>query len=354
VVGEAYKSGDIPDAIRPWCSHIGIRSQSREGQFEEEQCRVTACQLIVTTTCTAGGNRFSERGFDSIIVDEANQLVDPEFAILLVFDPQIITLYGDEAQIGPFVGSRRAAKLGYGKSLIQRLAEIVALPQRIHGGGTYAHFLLSSLYRMHPALAEFPSREFYRGKVDSSPDRSPGRDFGLPFPNPRIPMVFVNVPYGREQNSGDGNSYLNIGETLSVANILIGLREAGVPAESIGVITFYAAAVDAANELLPKLVWTDEEDEEEWLENVEIGTVDSYEGREKDYVILMCVRSNDAQKLGFLCDTGRMNVALTRARNGLLVVGNLDTLKSPKSGSWHRFVEHCQKQGVIVEQWPPS
>jgi regulator of nonsense transcripts 1 len=197
---------------------------------------------------------------------------------------------------------------------------------------------------MHPDLAEFPSREFYNGKVDTSPDRSPGRYFGLPFPNPRIPMVFVNVPYGREQRSVDGNSVLNFGEILAVADILTRLREAGVPPKSIGVITFYSAAVDAANELLPRLPGINEE----WLEKVEIGTVDSYEGREKDYVILMCVRSNDVRELGFLRDTGRMNVALTRARDGLFVVGNRDTLNSPSSDSWQRFVEHCKTQGVIA------
>jgi regulator of nonsense transcripts 1 len=305
-------------------------------------------------------------------------LVDPEFAILLAFDPETITLYGDEAQIGPFVGSRRSKKHGYGKSLIQRLPEIVAPPRRIHEPGTYAHFLLSSQYRMHPALAEFPSREFYGGALKSLRDPSTSRDFGLPFPKPRIPMVFVNVPYGREQRSGNGNSFLNIGEILAVANILIRLREAGVPAKSIGVITFYAAAVDAANELLPKLVGIDEESEEEdgtedsyeeddegqdreedetkeeWLENVEIGTVDSYEGREKDYIIVMCVRSNDVHELGFLRDTGRMNVALTRARDGLFVVGNRDTLNSPASDSWQHFVEHCEERRVVVEEWPGS
>jgi regulator of nonsense transcripts 1 len=124
-------------------------------------------------------------------------------------------------------------------------------------------------------------------------------------------MVFVNVPYRREQRSGDGSSTLKFREILAVANTLIGLREAGVHTESIGVIIFYAAAVDAANDLLPKLVGIDEEADEEneeegeWLEYVEIATVDSYEGREKDYVIHMCPRSNNVRELGFFRDPHR-------------------------------------------------
>jgi regulator of nonsense transcripts 1 len=348
VVGQTLKYGGIPPEIVHRCAHTGIPEMSMNKQFEEERRRVSACPLIITTSCTAGGARFCKNDFDSIIVDEANQLVDPEFAILLGFDPAMITLYGDQAQIGPFVGSQRAKSLGYGESLIQRLPEILTLPQRKHGRGSYRHFLLNSQYRMHRHLAEFPSREFYEGKVQTSPDRE-DESFSLPFPNPAIPMVFVNVSYGHEQKAADGGSTLNIGEILAVSDILICLRGRNVRAKSVGLITFYAAAVDAANDLLPRLPRIDGD----WLDGVEIGTVDAYEGREKDLIILMCVRSNSVQELGFLRDRGRMNVALTRARHGLFVVGNRDTLKSPSAGAWEKFVAHCEAKRVVVNQWPP-
>jgi regulator of nonsense transcripts 1 len=100
-------------------------------------------------------------------------------------------------------------------------------------------------------------------------------------------------------------------------------------------------------ETLPRLV---DRDNEEYANEIEIQTVDAYEGRDIDYVILMCVRSNDVHNIGFLNDTGRMNVALTRAKYGLFVVGNSSTLAT--NDHWEHFVSHCRDNAVIVTDIP--
>jgi regulator of nonsense transcripts 1 len=173
----------------------------------------------------------------------------------------------------------------------------------------------------------------------------------IPFPNRDIPLVFINVADGGEQKSGTGQSVLNLAEVLVIQDVLVTLQAAGVEAASIGIITFYAAAVDAAIELLPQLPGV----VQRFIKKVEIQTVDAYEGREKDFIILMCVRSNNNHRLGFLRDSGRMTVALTRAKQGLFVIGNRATLESSENApSWGHFITHCQEKNVIVEQWPPQ
>jgi regulator of nonsense transcripts 1 len=204
---------------------------------------------------------------------------------------------------------------------------------------------------MHPGLAEFPSREFYGGQITSSwvpPEEED--EYDIPFPNRDFPFVFLNVTAGCEQKGSDGSSTLNLSEILMVSDLLSTLYEAGVDPTEIAVITFYVAALEAAQDLLPRLPQLDAE----WVKSVEIQTVDAYAGREKDYVILMCVRSNQVHELGFLADRGRINVALTRAKQGLFVVGNSNTLKSDSEGAWAKFVQYCESKRLVLTHWPPQ
>jgi regulator of nonsense transcripts 1 len=350
VAGSTYQQGDIPSDILEVCSHEQHRGWLSFKEYRKELQRIKSGRVIVTTTGSAGGVRFQKNKFDSIIVDEANQLVDPELAVLLRFNSSTITLYGDHMQIGPFVDSKRAKKFGYSKSLIQRLPEIVRRENRIYESGDYPHFILNEQYRMHSGLAGFPSREFYGGQIKSSWAPESDTEFDIPFPNHDRPLVLINVSFGSEQKSSDGRSTLNLFETLVVGDVLCSLRRAGVESSNITVITFYLAALEAAQILIPRLPNLDEE----WVGEVEFQTVDAYAGKEQDYVILMCVRSNQTRSLGFLADTGRINVALTRAKHGLFVIGNCETLKAEPERPWAHFVEDCERNSLVVERWPPQ
>jgi regulator of nonsense transcripts 1 len=349
VVGQSYQGGELPTEIVPYCSHLGIIELTKWRKLKAEKNKIRHSHLVVTTTCCSGGSRFRKVGYHSVIVDEANQLVDPELAILLRFNPTFITLYGDHAQIGPFVESMRAKALGYGQSLIERLPKIAADTRTRDPPVDYPHFILQEQYRMHQELAEFPSHEFYADAVRTAPGLVRQVNPRIPFPRPNIPLVFINVQ-GREQKSSNGTSVLNLAEIVTVGNVLASLERAEVEPDTIGIVSFYAAAVDAAWELLPNL----QNVNEDFLNLIKIQTVDAYEGREKDYIILMCVRANTVHEIGFLNNTGRMNVALTRAKHGLFVVGNCDTFRSEATGPvWARFVAHCEAKGVVVNDWPP-
>jgi hypothetical protein len=241
VVGRNYEMRDIPDDILKHCSHKIAQT------YDQEKEVIERARIVVATTACSGGPRFS--GFDpkAVIVDESNQLLDCELAVCLRFHIKRLTLYGDHAQIGPYVNSNRAKALGYGISFCQRVAKLC-------GGSDQSlqTIMLTPQYRMHPELALFPSREFYGGRVYTG-IAARERESLYEFPNPRVPMLFVDVA-SREQKSSDGVSTLNLMETLRVAEIVNKLAAVGVSADQISVITFYAAAVEVAREMLPHLV----------------------------------------------------------------------------------------------------
>jgi regulator of nonsense transcripts 1 len=274
-----------------------------------------------------------------LIVDEANQLVDPELLIPIVLDPTSVTLYGDSKQIGASCHSRQSQLCGYTVSLLERVCTFAernaALNQSI---------LLAKQYRMHPALAEFSSRQFYDGQVKSgvTAEEMTKSLSHITFPDPDIPLLFLDCPTFCEYQSESGTSYWNSKETIALAEILDRLHQSGVDVKQIGVITFYDGEVDFAKEAILALC----NSPEPFTSQIEVHSVDAYEGRDVDYVVLVCVRANPQGEIGFLQDAGRMNVALTRARYGLFVVGNVLTLES--GSNWRDFCQYCREKGLII------
>jgi regulator of nonsense transcripts 1 len=334
VVGQSYQDM-VPRDIRPDCSHH-IAKQTHQ----DEQAIIAAADIIIATTCAVGGQRFANFSPDSLIVDEANQLVDPEFLIPLRLNPETVTMYGDFNQIGPYCYSVKTKESGYGKSLMERIHEISGQCSK----AAFKPIMLTGQFRMHPELAVFPSMEFYDGRLTSG---CLARDkawalAGVHYPNPMVPLLFWDLNNSTEQHSSDGESFFNINETIALGRILERLSASEVPAASIGVITFYAAQVDYTLDQIHKICQAPTQ----WLQNIEVNTVDAYEGRDVDFVILICVRSNIHKRVGFLDDSGRMNVALTRAKYGLFVVGSSETLEG--DAHWRKFVAYCREKGVMV------
>ncbi|VDP92697.1 unnamed protein product [Echinostoma caproni] len=196
---------------------------------------------------------------------------------------------------------------------------------------------------MHPALSAFPSNVFYEGSLQngvSAEDRCKKIDF--PWPNPDRPMFFYCTS-GQEEISGNGVSYLNRTEAATVEKIVTKMLKVGVHPNTIGVITPYegqraylAHYLHYSGSLNAKL-----------YQEIEIASVDAFQGREKDYIILSCVRANENQGIGFLNDPRRLNVALTRARYGLIVVGNPKALC--KQPLWNQLLHFYRDQHLLVE-----
>lgn len=194
-------------------------------------------------------------------------------------------------------------------------------------------------YRMHPCLSEFPSNTFYEGSLQNGVlvSERERHELSLPFPDASQPMMFLTCN-ALEEMSSSGTSYLNRGEAASVERLVTAMLRAGLRASQIGVITPY----EGQRTHMQVYFDTQASLASERYEGLEIASVDSFQGREKDYIILSCVRSNEKQGIGFLADPRRLNVALTRARFGLVVVGNTRVLA--KQQLWHNLLHHFQEK----------
>jgi len=199
-------------------------------------------------------------------------------------------------------------------------------------------------YRMHPCLSEFPSNMFYEGVLQNGVAASErilhGIDF--PWPDPERPHLFY-VQLGQEEIASSGTSYLNRTEASNVERIVTQLLKGGVSPSQIGVITPYEGQRAYVVNLMSRTGTL----RQALYKEVEVASVDSFQGREKDIIILSCVRSNEHQGIGFLNDPRRLNVALTRAKYGVIVLGNPRVLS--KQPLWNNLLYHYRDLGLLVE-----
>ena len=291
----------------------------------------TADILCVTTT-GVDSELLGDRQFDLAVIDEASQSVEPGAWIPLLRSRRVV-LAGDHCQLPPTVVSREAEAEGFGVSLFERLMT--------HYGETIARQLIVQ-YRMHQAIMEFPSAEFYGGELVADASVKAHLLCGLPGVE-TVPMVqsaaeFIDTAGAGfdEQIEPDGESRLNPAEADLVARKVRALLDCGVAADSIAVIAPYAAQVRLLREQLP-------------VPGLEIDSVDGFQGREKEAVVISMVRSNSTGEIGFLADIRRMNVAMTRARRKLLVVGDSATLASHPF--YRRMIEYFESIGAYHTVW---
>lgn len=288
---------------------------------------------VICTTCTGAGDpRLTKLRFRQVLIDEATQACEPEALNPLVMGAKQAVLVGDHCQLGPVVMSKRAAVAGLHQSMFERLIYMGTRPIR-----------LTVQYRMHPCLSEFPSNTFYEGTLQNGVTAADRRGSGeFPWLSPDRPMAF-HVNLGAEEISASGTSYLNRAEASNVEKIVTLLLRSGVRQDQIGVITPYdgqrahvQAVMERTGPLGPRA-----------YASVEVASVDAFQGREKDYIILSCVRSNEHQGIGFLSDPRRLNVALTRAKYGLIVLGNPKVLS--RHPLWNSLLCHFRDRGCLCE-----
>ena len=312
----------------------GDEKRFRALRSAAERELLASADVICTTCVGAGDPRLRAFRFRAVLVDEATQAAEPEMLIPLVAGAKQAVLVGDHCQLGPVIMSKKASKAGLGQSLFERLVLLGVPPIR-----------LTVQYRMHPALSSFPSDAFYEGTLQNgvtAGQRDGAARTDFPWPLPGRPQLFW-AQLGAEELSASGTSYLNRTEAAGVEKLVTALLKAGVSPEALGVITPYegqrahvVAHMARAGALRAAL-----------YKEVEVASVDSFQGREKEYIILSCVRSNDAAGIGFLADPRRLNVALTRARHGVIILGNPRALG--KSPLWHELLTHYRDAGLLVE-----
>ena len=307
------------DLNRGWKEVRRIERQIRDDILDRAQ--------VLCCTCIGVGHQLLDgRRFSRVLLDEATQATEPASLVPLVRGARQIVLVGDHRQLPPTVISRRAENGGLRRSLFERLVAMGIEPM-----------LLDTQYRMHPAISDFPNRTFYEGRlVDGITAADRPNPAGLLWNDWEVPMAFLPVN-GDELLSPDGASKENPAEAGWVATILENLLQAGDLEEAdIGIITPYAGQVRAIRDALP-----------ERNDSVEVQTVDGYQGREKEVIIFSCVRSNSDGTVGFLSDERRLNVALTRAKRGLIVIGDPDTLRNDET--WASWLDYIR--GRNLEAW---
>ncbi|KAL3834964.1 hypothetical protein ACJIZ3_009700 [Penstemon smallii] len=289
---------------------------------------------VICCTCVGAGDpRLANFRFRQVLIDESTQSTEPECLIPLVLGAKQIILVGDHCQLGPVIMCKKAARAGLAQSLFERLVLLGVKPIR-----------LQVQYRMHPALSEFPSNSFYEGTLQNgvtiNERQSPGIDF--PWPVPNRPMFFY-VQMGQEEISASGTSYLNRTEAANVEKIVTTFLKSGVVPSQIGVITPY----EGQRAYIVNYMSRNGSLRQQLYKEIEVASVDSFQGREKDYIILSCVRSNEHQGIGFLNDPRRLNVALTRARYGIVILGNPKVLS--KQPLWNGLLTHYKEHECLVE-----
>ncbi|XP_023013225.1 regulator of nonsense transcripts 1 homolog [Leptinotarsa decemlineata] len=292
-----------------------------------------AADVICCTCVGAGDPRLVRLKFHSILIDESMQATEPECMVPVVLGVKQLILVGDHCQLGPVVMCKKAARAGLSQSLFERLVVLGIRP-----------FRLEVQYRMHPELSRFPSNFFYEGSLQNgvSAEERKLNKIDFPWPIAERPMFFL-VTQGQEEIAGSGTSYLNRTEASNVEKIATRFLKSGVKPEQIGVITPY----EGQRAYLVQYMQYQGSLHSKLYQEIEIASVDAFQGREKDIIIMSCVRSNEHQGIGFLNDPRRLNVALTRSKYGIIIVGNPKVLS--KQPLWNHLLSFYKEQKVLCE-----
>ena len=322
--------------------------ERREAQAEERRLwkeareiersivrRILASAQVVLSTHGGLSARGLPAGFDLVALDEAPQASEPLSWIPLLKGRKAV-FAGDSMQLPPTLRSKEAAP-ELGKTLFDRLREV--LPDSMQA-------LLRVQYRMHETLMAFPSKEFYGGKLIAHASVRGRLACGLPNVQETAltsaPLIFVDTAgTGYEEHLNElMQSRENEGEARLACKILREILGAGVRPEDAAVLSPYAAQVRLLKIGARK---------EPSLRDVEIGTVDGFQGREKEAVVVSLTRSNERGEVGFLSDTRRMNVTLTRSRRLLVVIGDSATIA--RHPFYRSFLDYVDEAGVHGSAW---
>ena len=285
------------------------RKQIRDIQKYEEEKLLANISVIVGTP--VGLYDFHDKNtlYDVLIIDEAGQLIEPLAWTIFPLAERVI-LAGDPFQLPPTVMSKEAEKEGLGISILERIYPLCE-----------SVFLLDVQYRMPPEIIAFSNHYFYQNKVQS-------------FKSSAFDSIcfYDTAGTGFEEEAGeDGGSLMNPGEVQLVQSII----QQQTDLNDIVVISPYSAQVKMLKESLGQ--------------NIKVSTIDSFQGQEAEVIILSLVRSNDTSEIGFLKDYRRMNVALTRAKKQLFVLGDSATLSIDEF--YKQFLEYVDQLGGYRSAW---
>ncbi|MEC7752684.1 MAG: IGHMBP2 family helicase [Bacteroidota bacterium] len=280
-----------------------------------DRAQVIACTLVGSTH-----SLVNDRVFKTVFIDEASQALEPA-AWIAIRKAYRVVMAGDHQQLPPTVKSIKAAKEGLENTLFEKA---IGLPE--------ATVMLQTQYRMHPDIMRFSSDYFYEGKLKTASEVLE-RTYAMELEH----FVFIDT-------AGAGFTEKVKKQTLSTYNeeeaalLVKHLGDNILPDTSIGIIAPYKAQVEVLHDLIK-----DNPAFDEVRENITINSVDAFQGQERDIIYISLTRSNDKSEIGFLKEYRRMNVAMTRARNQLVIIGDSGTLG--KDNFYNAVLDYAQKTG---------
>lgn len=340
-----------PEASRPDLDQYNLLNKAKEmgGGLKSDwtvERQILERADIVCCTCSGAAHPMLQGvKFTCVLIDEAGQATELAMLVPLLHLRQdgSAALVGDHRQLPPTVACLEADIEGLGTSLFERLSSHGVQP-----------IMLDTQYRMHPAIAAFPAAQYYSGKLKTGV-RGAMRPAcrAIAWPAPWAPVVFLPVE-GAEVP--EGNSYLNEAEAAAVDIVLSAVINSGeFMAVDVGIITPYAAQARALRRRLgcPPPGQKQKAEVMHGVSGCEVSSVDGFQGREKELIIVSTVRANKEGKVGFVGDPRRLNVTLTRAKRGLVVVGNFATLSQDANG-WRPWLMWAQERGLVAGCPPTS
>lgn len=352
-----YSSSVHPDKIskklkrKKCCNYVEADIERRYEAPELMEYRIIVATLVTSSKLVSAG--LPPGYFTHVIVDEAGHALEPECVIPLMgflnaWKPDKsgpgghIILAGDPMQLGPVIRNRLCSSYNLGVSLLERL---IKMPSYQQNDENYAHMMTKLLrnFRSHADILKVPNEMFYNNELKVFADEMITQSMltwdGLPTKG--VPLLFHGV-CGKDMREGNNPSYFNPDEVKIVVDYVISLlgRKNGVRTKvresDIGIVSPYRKQVLKIRSLLEKRGHKD----------VSVGSTEEFQGQERLVIIITTVRSNRnlvqgdvRHNLGFLQNPKRFNVALTRAKGLMVIVGNPYTLS--EDPCWNRILEFC-------------
>lgn len=289
-----------------------IRFEIKKLQAYNEEKLFEEAEVIAGTPIGLYDAGIDHLRFQTLVIDEAGQCIEP-LAWCIFPLAQKIVLAGDHWQLPPTVLSHEAARLGFNRSVLETAIEKVSTT-----------FLLNTQYRMREAIAGFSSNYFYNSLLLTAAHLN----------NTGVHLTFIDTAGSgySEEHGPDGTSLQNEGELRIIQKLF---ETESLNPSATAFISPYSGQVTAAKEVLSK--------------QLRISTIDSFQGQEKENIIVSLVRSNDDGDIGFLKDYRRMNVAITRAKEQLYVIGDSATIGA--DAFYNAFITYIEQHGNYRTVW---
>lgn len=317
-----------------------VNYRNRDLDRRNAQARILAGSNVICSTLSgAAHDVLASLGvkFDTVIVDEACQCTELSAIIPLRYGGRRCIMVGDPNQLPPTVLSGAASNFGYNQSLFVRMEK------------NSSPYLLDVQYRMHPAISKFPSAEFYNGRLKDGPDVETLNIRPWHQVAPLAPYRFFDIVTGKESQNSKSMSYVNMEEirvAIELVEDLMNRYEKTVDfSGKIGVISPYKEQAMTMRRQFRSHFGAS------IMHYVDFNTIDGFQGQEKEIIIISCVRADDTKtSVGFLKDFRRMNVALTRAKTSMWILGHQKSLV--KNKLWRHLISDAQQRGNLEAACP--